>query len=170
MMAGRIQQVLIRRMFGSQAGGSVPRRGLEEFVDRSERDSEGQVKAVGRSWNASELRLKSYEDLHSLWFVLLKERNMLHTEKYIAKRNARPMELPERFQNVRKSMARLKTVLSERSIEHKTMIAKVKAERGIVDEVKKKEDWICSNCGYLNFRSRTQCRTCQAPKPLDSVV
>ena len=100
MMAGRIQQVLIRRMFGLQAGGSVPRRGLEEFVDRSERDSEGQVKAVGRSWNASELRLKSYEDLHSLWFVLLKERNMLHTVRLASRNEGVNMPSPERFTKV----------------------------------------------------------------------
>ena len=34
----------------------------------------------GRSWTISELKNKSWEDLHSLWWVCAKERNRIATE------------------------------------------------------------------------------------------
>jgi large subunit ribosomal protein L47 len=73
---------------------------------------------AGRSWRASELRLKSFEDLHALWFVLLRERNLLETMRNHSKTEGVAMANPARLKKVRKSMARLKTVLKERSIEH----------------------------------------------------
>lgn len=89
-------------------------RGLEEFFDKPVKEGET-PQAAGRSWKAVELRTKSFDDLHKLWFVLLKERNMLQSEKLRAKAEGRKIDDPMRLSKVRKSMARIKLVLSERA-------------------------------------------------------
>ena len=69
---------------------------------------------AGRGWSASELRLATTEDLHKLWYVLLKERNSLFAEQNLYKRADAIMLAPHRFDLVRKSMARIKHVIGER--------------------------------------------------------
>ena len=71
---------------------------------------------LGRSWSASELRQKSFGDLHKLWFVLMKEKNMLLTERLHARTtHTTQFRNPMRLRKVKKSMARIKCVLGERA-------------------------------------------------------
>ncbi|KAK4768273.1 hypothetical protein SAY87_003414 [Trapa incisa] len=90
---------------------------LEAFfeVDRSPEDDKPVV--YGRSWKACELRLKSWDDLHKLWYVLLKEKNMLMTQRQMLQAQNLRFSNPERLPKVRKSMCRIKQVLTERAIE-----------------------------------------------------
>lgn len=41
---------------------------------------------AGRSWIVQELRHKSWEDLHCLWWTCCKERNILATQSYERRR------------------------------------------------------------------------------------
>ncbi|XP_046851022.1 39S ribosomal protein L47, mitochondrial-like, partial [Xenia sp. Carnegie-2017] len=91
--------------------------GIEEFfppgVLQNKQPLPEQVES-GRRWRAAELRQKSNEDLHKLWYVLLKERNMLLTVQEEAKRLQVVMPSPERLHKVKKSMAMIKLVVDER--------------------------------------------------------
>jgi Mitochondrial 39-S ribosomal protein L47 (MRP-L47) len=52
-------------------GLSAPRQDLSEFFEEESARGEQKVR-VGRAWKKDELRLKSSEDLHKLWYILLK--------------------------------------------------------------------------------------------------
>jgi large subunit ribosomal protein L47 len=93
---------------------------------------------AGRAWNAAELRRKSFKDLHTLWYVVLKERNLLETQLLEVKRvgalldltpikqhmfrvNPSPFEFDSSLRSVpllqcRKTMARIKYVINERRL------------------------------------------------------
>jgi len=91
------------------------RRGIEEFYDTVTK--QGQHPITGRPWRASELRQKSFSDLHKLWFVLLKERNMLLTQRdeYRSTKDPTLWPNPYRIKKVKLSMNRIKVVLGERA-------------------------------------------------------
>lgn len=89
---------------------SSPLNAFRDLVPKVKRE----VEPVGRSWSVKELRRKSYDDLHKLWYVLYKERNMLLTETNLARRHGYEMVQPERKRKVQKSMGAIKHVLGER--------------------------------------------------------
>lgn len=70
-----------------------------EFFDNPKSWGENEVKH-GRQWTADELRLKSNTDLHKLWYVLLKERNMLLTMEHEANDLMEYFPSPERIDKV----------------------------------------------------------------------
>ncbi|XP_044523709.1 39S ribosomal protein L47, mitochondrial isoform X1 [Gracilinanus agilis] len=92
---------------------TLSRKGLEEFFDDPKNWGAETVKS-GAAWTHEQLRCKSNEDLHKLWYVLLKERNMLLTLEQEAKRQRLPMPSPERLEKVTESMDALDKVVQER--------------------------------------------------------
>lgn len=88
-------------------------RGVLEFLD-AQGGGAGAARN-GRSWRTGELRIKSYQDLHRLWFILLKERNVLLTEKAWCKTNRMHWENgASNLYKVKRSMQRIKGVIGER--------------------------------------------------------
>lgn len=98
-----------------------------------ERRKKKKLKAnPGRAWKAKELRQKSFEDLHKLWYVLLKERNLLATQKHEANRLNIPSQVwsnQGRMKKCQKSMARIKCVLYERQREYEKLMAEQAAKQ-----------------------------------------
>ena len=91
-----------------------PRLDLSEFFETERNRGETKVR-VGREWKTDELRLKSNEDLHKLWFILLKEKNMLLTMQHAYQEDYVAMPNPERIDKVEMSMENLEEVVRERN-------------------------------------------------------
>ncbi|KAF7365213.1 54S ribosomal protein l4 [Mycena venus] len=109
--------------------------------DRYETFTDPTIKYTGRSWLASELRLKSFKDLHTLWYVLLRERNMLATQR----EEMRRMGLArERFPDAnkvnsakcRKTMARIKGIMNERRLAYEGAITLAEKDREAAEDAK----------------------------------
>lgn len=88
--------------------------GIEEFFDPERKAGEPFVS--GRAWTVVDLRRKDFDDLHKLWYVLYKERNLLLSLKAKYRRSGRPIAQLEdnRYIKVKRSMAAIKHVLGER--------------------------------------------------------
>ncbi|KAJ3047900.1 39S ribosomal protein L47, mitochondrial [Rhizophlyctis rosea] len=96
---------------------SAPCLGLEEFFD----NPKGWVWTewelpTGRAWKSDELRIKSFDDLHKLWWVCLKEVNKLKSQQKEAGRYKVLFPHDQRLQQTRQTMSKIKLVLWERRI------------------------------------------------------
>ena len=91
----------------------TPVQGLDEFFDVKKPN---EIVTTGRAWTVADVRRKSFDDIHKLWFVLYKECNLLLSEREKGRRNQRPVLAVEehRYIKVKRSMAAIKQVLSER--------------------------------------------------------
>ncbi|GJQ14294.1 hypothetical protein GpartN1_g6085.t1 [Galdieria partita] len=67
----------------------------------------------GREWTVDELRLKSFDDLHKLWWVMIKERNALLTERDWCRSVKREWNGETTLEKVNLSMTNIKQAVSE---------------------------------------------------------
>ncbi|MCJ1343130.1 54S ribosomal protein L4 mitochondrial [Peltigera leucophlebia] len=89
--------------------------------------------AHGRAWAVEELRHKSWEDLHRLWWVCVKERNRLATESHERRRlkaGYGDHEAKDRDKTVRLTQRAIKHALTERWYAWEAA-RKVAADKGI---------------------------------------
>ncbi|KAI4143662.1 MAG: hypothetical protein LQ340_006921 [Diploschistes diacapsis] len=95
------------------------KHGLWDFFDKEKNPFEKPevVAAHGRPWAVEELRHKSFEDLHCLWWVCVKEKNRILTQEHERERMQAgygKAEAQERQGTIRKTMRAIKHVLTER--------------------------------------------------------
>ncbi|KAH9950576.1 MRP-L47-domain-containing protein [Amylocystis lapponica] len=119
-----------------------PNHGLYGFFRRNEKDGAVSYDTVevnnpvtelsGRSWTAAELRRKSFKDLHTLWYVLLRERNLLASQIEEGRRLGvvrEAMRADVKSAKCRKSMARIKYVINERRLAYEGAVKILSEQR-----------------------------------------
>lgn len=87
------------KIFSANIHSTVARYDLMEFFEDKKNWGKREVRS-GRSWRLDDLRIKSNSDLHKLWYVLLKERNMLMTMEHEANEQYEALPNPERIDKV----------------------------------------------------------------------
>lgn len=107
-----LQSNHLRKCLYSTSTGGIK---LMAFFDEKKNWTEEKVKH-GRPWTLDELRIKSNADLHKLWYILHKERNMLLTMEEVYKQKEVPMPSHERIAKVDESMENVLSVVEERNI------------------------------------------------------
>ncbi|RNF18615.1 uncharacterized protein Tco025E_04413 [Trypanosoma conorhini] len=107
-----------------------------EFVDNNFLNNK-RPPVPGGAWPLESLRGKSLADLQQIWFLLLKERNMLHStrEHYLRhQEELGAMPAPSRLKMVQESMQNIKRVVKERdaaATAEAVAIFQERLERGI---------------------------------------
>lgn len=132
-----------------------PNHGLYAFFRKKIEDNVAKYETIenvdfrtshtGRAWTAAELRRKSFKDLHTLWYVLLRERNLLATQREEGRRlgiNIHRIDGQQKTYRVRKSMARIKYVLNERRLayEGSVEIFQENAQRMLLKREQKRQE------------------------------
>ncbi|KAH3674543.1 hypothetical protein WICMUC_003220 [Wickerhamomyces mucosus] len=99
------------------------------FNDKKYLRKYNEIDTVGRPWNIPELRRKSFNDLHSLWYSCLKERNILARETHLltAEIDQPDRNFLEASDKIRETMWKIRHVLSERY--HQQENARLDAEQ-----------------------------------------
>ncbi|ESO07381.1 hypothetical protein HELRODRAFT_125085, partial [Helobdella robusta] len=120
---------------------------LTAFFDTKENWEETSI-VVGRPWKKDELRLKSNSDLHKLWYVLLKERNMLMTMEAEYNRQCELFPSPERLEKVEESMENILDVVRERNRAYNLL------ETGKTGEPERR--WVYNQLGIGGWRTCTE--------------
>ncbi|XP_030758456.1 39S ribosomal protein L47, mitochondrial [Sitophilus oryzae] len=110
----RKNEPIVSCIFSRNISTTTRKFDLMEFFDDQKNWGANDVK-VGRAWKKDEMRLKSNVDLHKLWYVLLKERNMLLTMEQEANEQVQLFPSPERLDKVEESMENLEAVIRERN-------------------------------------------------------
>ncbi|KAF7299021.1 54S ribosomal protein l4 [Mycena indigotica] len=118
--------------------GFFRRRSGENLIrdDQYETFTDPTITFNGREWQASELRVKSFKDLHTLWYVLLRERNLLATQREEMRQlglwsmSQPPFRINrENAAKCRKSMARIKAIMNERRLAYEGAVELAQSER-----------------------------------------
>lgn len=107
----------------------LPKRGIEEFWKNSFLDNISMNKKIeysktGDAWPCVLLRKKSFDDLHKLYYICLKEKNKLLGEQFFHFQNGTKMIEHGRLKKVKLTMKRILTVLSRRAIHEQCIRAK----------------------------------------------
>ncbi|ANQ07734.1 Uncharacterized protein PCOAH_00020890 [Plasmodium coatneyi] len=107
----------------------VPQRGIEElwknsFLDSVPMKTKVENSKTGDAWPCVLLRKKSFDDLHKLYYLCLKEKNKLLGEQNFHLQNNTRMVQPGRLKKVKLTMKRILTVLSRRAIHEQCIRAK----------------------------------------------
>lgn len=86
------------------------------FSDKKYMRKPDELDTLSRPWSIAELRRKSFDDLHSLWYTCLKERNILARENHLLKNDMESRQdiFEQVSENIRTTMWRIRHTLSER--------------------------------------------------------
>merc|ERR1712060_562122 len=111
----------------------------------------------GDPWPAVLLRLKSFEDMHKLWYVLLKEKNYLLAEQHEARQQKIRWKHHGRLKMVKLGMKRILTVLTRREIYQQALQAKdILAKQETREELETERFHLEESIQALEYRIRRQ--------------